>query len=63
MLLWPPIAWCNAMHIRPSPPAPMITIGSVVSVGPTFFNALNVVRPEQASGAARSGGRSPMSNR
>ncbi len=25
------------MHIRPKPPAPMITVGSVVSVGPTFF--------------------------
>jgi len=61
--LCPPIALCKARHIRPRPPAPMITTGSVDRVGPTFFNALKVVTPEQASGAARSGGISPMSNR
>ena len=30
MALWPPIALCSARHISPSPPAPMITVGSVV---------------------------------
>jgi hypothetical protein len=40
----------------------MITVGSFVKVG-IFFRAPKVVTPEQASGAARSGGRSPMSNR
>jgi hypothetical protein len=33
----------------------MITVGSAVSVGPTFFSALKVVTPEQASGAASAG--------
>ena len=60
--LCPPMALCRAWHIRPSPPAPMMTVGSVLSVG-TFFKAPKVVTPEQASGATRSGGRSPMSNR
>ena len=40
----------------------MITVGSRLSVV-TFFRAPKVVTPEQASGATRSGGRSPMSNR
>ena len=40
----------------------MITVGSSLSVG-TFFKALKVVMPEQASGAARSGGKSPMPNK
>ena len=62
MAEWPPIFRCKARHIRPSPPAPMMTVGSVVKVS-TFFKAPKVVTPEQASGAARSGARSPMSNR
>ena len=34
-----PSPCASARHIRPSPPAPMITVGSVFSVGPTFFSA------------------------
>ena len=57
-----PIFFASVTPISPTPPAPMITSASSFSVG-TFFSALNAVTPEQASGAACSGLRSPMSNR
>ena len=59
----PPIFLSSDRHIRPSPPAPTTTIGSSARRGPTFFSALKVVMPEQASGAARSGGMPPISKR